>query len=670
MENEHSKGKEKEEAPDKQIHLNKIDIFQNLKISMQKAEKNCQCDNRKAYYCFPCKQSICPSCGYNEHIKHILLEKSNYVLSSQYINEVFNTLTTEISKGNLFCNYKNIQSTLIQNIETMTSTLHEKINQLKGARIEEVIKMFSNFDTAFSSLRTNIDISEKTLKRYVESTASFFNLKNDKIENDDYNNDEMNTMFLMNLDIISLCNEDKKTLIGLMKNLNEDIEAYKERQLKQIKSHLETLDKWLVDAYSDAKYPKTTRNLSLPNQNFESDTINLGDNFFSNARSRANKYESFITSFKKTVHDTLKLSGVKDIEKFVSNYENSKKKESDSLFSQRKPVIYSTFAKSTRGYHHPRFNSPDEVILNNSLLEKYFSFQILEIYKKNFRMQTKELQSSHADLIVKPNANFEEKDIPDIGKAIEGTNEVIFYDKKKGTITKKSLKLTKNPFGYSWFPIGCRSCLLGDKIFITGGIDEIREYKNVIIYDRKTENLKRIMDLKYGRSYHTMIYSDFFATIMVIGGQNCNKVEIFDPSTNRWHELPPLQIPRANSIFYFDKPRGVLYTMFGVISNILKGVYTDSIECLDLANIKQGWKKVAYKNKAEVSVRTYLNALPISGDKLILAGTFTLRSNERVMVVFDLLKKEIRKVDQKLIEELRGNLSLSKKINNMLSGYN
>lgn len=48
------------------------------------------------------------------------------------------------------------------------------------------------------------------------------------------------------------------------------------------------------------------------------------------------------------------------------------------------------------------------------------------------------------------------------------------------------------------------------------------------------------MDMNYPRSYHSMIFNDVFETIMVIGGEYCNTVEIFDPLTNRWQLLPHL----------------------------------------------------------------------------------------------------------------------------------
>ena len=114
----------------------------------------------------------------------------------------------------------------------------------------------------------------------------------------------------------------------------------------------------------------------------------------------------------------------------------------------------------------------------------------------------------------------------------QGTNEIQIYEKKNNKMLRIPVKLTRNPFGYSKFPIGCRSLLIGDKLYISGGRDETNEYANVLIYERKKNKIRRIMDMKEPRSYHTMIYTDVFETIIVFGGENKLTVEIFDRLIN------------------------------------------------------------------------------------------------------------------------------------------
>ena len=256
----------------------------------------------------------------------------------------------------------------------------------------------------------------------------------------------------------------------------------------------------------------------------------------------------------------------------------------------------------------------------------------------------------------------------DFGKAIEGTNEIQIYEKKNNKMLRIPVKLTRNPFGYTKFPIGCRSLLIGDKLYISGGRDETNEYANVLIYERKKNKIRRIMDMKEPRSYHTMIYTDVFETIIVFGGENKLTVEIFDPLINRWLNLPSLNIPRANSIFYFDKPRGIIYSMFGIEGNIVDGNYSDNIEFLDLQNIKDGWNVLDYVNKSENDLRSLMNIYPLNNDMILLYGGVSFRGNSKSVCVFNIAKSEINKIQPSLLESLRIEAKKSKRLSSIISG--
>ena len=288
----------------------------------------------------------------------------------------------------------------------------------------------------------------------------------------------------------------------------------------------------------------------------------------------------------------------------------------------------------------------------------------MDLYGNNFRMMTKELQSSHADLMIKVNEDEEN----DYGKAIEGTNEITLYDKKTNKLTKRTLKLTRNPFGYTKFPIGCRSILIGDKLYITGGRDEHREYGNVLIYDRKKNTIKRIMDMREPRCYHTMIFNEVFDTIMVFGGENKTSVEIFDPLTNRWQLLPEMNVPRANPSFFFDKPRGIMYSMFGIEGSLMGEKYSDVIEFLDLSQARKGWVILDYKNKSEIDLKNYMNIYPLNGDLILLYGGITFRNTTKSVCIMNLVKNEINKIDPKLLEQLRIESKKSRRLSSIVSG--
>ena len=92
------------------------------------------------------------------------------------------------------------------------------------------------------------------------------------------------------------------------------------------------------------------------------------------------------------------------------------------------------------------------------------------------------------------------------------------------------------------------------------------------------------MDLNSAHAFHTIVYVDIFQTLMIIGGEQNNNVEIFDPIVNRWINLPELNCPRCIIVFQFDQPRGIMYALFGIEGLYIDGEYSTEIEYLDLKN--------------------------------------------------------------------------------------
>jgi hypothetical protein len=165
-----------------------------------------------------------------------------------------------------------------------------------------------------------------------------------------------------------------------------------------------------------------------------------------------------------------------------------------------------------------------------------------------------------------------------------------------------------------------------------------------------------------------MIFNEVFSTIMVFGGENISSVEIFDPLTNRWQLLPDMNIPRANVHFYFDKPRGIMYTLFGVEGSCVGSKYSDVIEFLDLGQAKNGWLVLDYKNKSEIDLRNYMNIYPLGNDLVLLYGGVSFRNTTKSICLLNLLKSEVVKVDQKMLEQLRIEAKKSRKLSSIVSG--
>ena len=693
----------------------KIDIFQHLRLNLKAQNKNCKDNNDNLMYCIPCKVTCCPECTLEEHKDHILVSKSRYLLTEKNIDNVFNKLNEKIQSNQIFNDYKIVENELIKQIEDMINELKNQIEKLRNLKIREMKNMFENFGKTISGVKNKIDKTKNDLKGYLNKNRKFFNIENNneiipndssvkkidlntpnksnsskknsskkltKVKNNTIklkttNLDENSSLFLIHYELLNLIELKGKELDHELKSITSNINEYKENQKNYITKLIDNIKNLFFGEYNFSKEDYDNMNdIDIKKIIDESSPIypinisvdNLDKENFDEITKRINQYNSLYDSFKKSVFDSVnKYGDLKDIENYIYQFETitSKKDADDMLFTNKKIFKNSKATKSELALLKTKYNNKEEITLNNDILQKYFSFLCLECYEKNFKQDSKELQSSHADLRIKKNED--EEDSPkDYGKAIENTNIIMFYDRKNRQITKTIVELTRNPFGYTKFPIGCRSLLIGDKLYISGGEDETQIYKNVLIYDRITNKIKRIIDLNDARAYHTMIYCDVFETLMVIGGENCSSVEIFDPVINRWLNLPNLNSPRANIIFQFDKPRGIMYSFFGNIGLITDSNYSKDIEYLDLKDIKKGWVKLNYENKSEIDFKTYLNIVEINNDLILIYGGLASRGCNREISVLNKEKKLITKCDQKMLELIREETKTSKKLNNIV----
>ena len=662
-------------------NLKYIDIYLHLKTNLQNNKLNsiCHCNSKIKYYCIPCKITCCDSCTLNLHKNHIVINMNEYFLNLDNVKKIFNNFNNNTKKSQLITDTDKLKKKIIDDIDNIVDEIINKFNKFRKKEKEEIGRMFKKLELNKKIMNENIENVNKQLCDYIKNNKKFFNLNenvdNNKDKNKYINNDIHNTYFLQGYDIIHLTNQDINEIYQIIDILDEDLENYltnQKEKFTQMKEHMEKLVIFEDDSENKSN-SSLNLDLNLPMGHFMHTVEDLGLQHFSNVKERINKYNKHINKFKQEIYKMIKTTGsIKEIEKNLKSLEYNRLKGAESLFSLRDEENngINDMKNSSTYYNKKTLNSEDDICLNSPSLCKYFGFLFNDLYDKHFKIFSKELQSSHADLQIKKKDYENDEEDNDTAKVIEGTNEIHIFEKKNSKMNKFVVKLSKNPFGYNKFPIGCRSLLIGDKIYISGGKDENNEYPIVLIFDRRTKTLKRIMDLRIPRAYHAMVYSEVFNTIIILGGEGESSVEIFDPATNRWQLLPELNIPRANLIFYCDSPRGILYAMFGIEGKILENKYSDVIEFLDLKNIRDGWNILDYKNKSEIDLKTLMNIYPLNTDLILLYGGVVFRGNRRSVCIFNLIKSEITKINQKIMEELRTEAKKSKKLNSIISGLN
>ena len=654
-----------------------IDILFHLKENIKNnIYKICSCNSKNKYYCIPCKLTCCSLCSLEKHESHNIININEFLLDEKNINKIFNNFSNNIKKSELIKNSNDIRQKLNKYIDITIDEFINKLNIFRKKQKNDIDNIFNNFDINKNTMMENINNIHVKLNEYINKTKLFYNLNNDSNDdNSKYTNiDNYNTYFLHGYDLINLTKQNIIKIYKYIETLEDDLRNYITNQAENFSQIKKELDKLLYISNEKEKNIILDNNdiysLVKPISNFIFISDNLSKDNFINIKERLSKYLKHIKNFRKMIYKIINKTGnLKEVEKNIKSLDLKKLKGVENLFSLRDQDKIDINNSSYFSLNKKTINSEDDICLNNPLINKYYSLLFIDLFEKYFKPNIKDNQTSYVDLqIWKKDVNADEEDETDIAKIIEGTNEIHIYEKKNKKMVKFSLKLTKNPYGYTKFPIGCRNLLIGDKLYITGGRDEYNEYPNVLIFDRKTQNLKRIIDLRIPRAYHTMIYSEIFNTILVIGGEHEPSVEIFDPVTYRWQLLPDLNIPRANSLFYCDSPRGILYTMFGNEGSILDNKYSDIIEFLDLKNIEDGWNILDYKNKSEIDLKSLMSIYPLNSDLILLYGGVVFRGNNKSVCIFNLEKSEITKIDQKIMDTLRIEAKKSKKLNIIISG--
>ena len=654
-----------------------IDILFHLKENIKNnIYKICSCNTKNKYYCIPCKLTCCSLCSLEKHESHNIININEFLLDEKNINKIFNNFSNNIKKSELIKNSNDIRQKLNKYIDITIDEIINKLNIFRKKQKNDIDNIFNNFDINKNTMMENINNIHVKLNEYINKTKLFYNLNNDSIDdNNKYINiDNYNTYFLHGYDLINLTKQNIIKIYKYIETLEDDLRNYITNQAENFSQIKKELDKLLYISNEKEKNIILDNNdifsLAKPISNFIFISDNLSKDNFINIKERLSKYLKHIKNFRKMIYKIINKTGnLKELEKNIKSLDLKKLKGVENLFSLRDQDKIDINNSSYFSLNKKTINSEDDICLNNPLINKYYSLLFIDLFEKYFKPNIKDNQTSYVDLqIWKKDVNADEEDETDIAKIIEGTNEIHIYEKKNKKMVKFSLKLTKNPYGYTKFPIGCRNLLIGDKLYITGGRDEYNEYPNVLIFDRKTQNLKRIIDLRIPRAYHTMIYSEIFNTILVIGGEHEPSVEIFDPVTYRWQLLPDLNIPRANSLFYCDSPRGILYIMFGNEGSILDNKYSDIIEFLDLKNIEDGWNILDYKNKSEIDLKSLMSIYPLNSDLILLYGGVVFRGNNKSVCIFNLEKSEITKIDQKIMDTLRIEAKKSKKLNIIISG--
>ena len=310
--------------------------------------------------------------------------------------------------------------------------------------------------------------------------------------------------------------------------------------------------------------------------------------------------------------------------------------------------------------------SYEDIILDDKIKQKYFTYSVIDLYNKLFSNQVRKSFDNNARIF----ADYNERNskLKEYIKPIVGSNEVIVYNPILDRSKKMKLPLNKKTHGYDKFPPGCRHLYIENKVYITGGVDDLNmQFSICLVYNSVTNTIERIEDMRVPHAYHSMEYLDNYDCFLVTGGENNKAVELFDIFTNQWKRLPDLNVARANVNIYFDDFSSELYALFGMLGSVSQKHINNSeiIEVLELNDISSGWCKVDYYKGSSFDLRNEIvTTLPFTRNKILIYGGKKVRDDGKLFGLFLIDKMEVIKADKEVIENIKLEQKKIKLLNN------
>ena len=726
--------KEKENQKSNIDELRKIDVYQHLRQNILNQKINCkETLSDEIYYCITCKASTCEQCSLVKHQDHKIVPKTFfYSYTENFFDEVLNVLKdsyklnddknsyiimVEAQAVELHHKIDEIKNKKIKEINDLFKKVNKCIKELEE-NTNEVKTTMSNFyknNNVFFNVYKNNDFDNSIFLLYYElNYLGFIENKEmikriDKLKNDfvkykeSFETHKKQTIQTME-DFLGLA-EPQTNLDDIywdvkfrLKTYNEHIEKLKQNiydimkqsgnisDLTEMVNILDSKNKKGIqyifnqDYFTKNQNNKNNNKNTSSNKDFSSPIYYLKNNKTIEAKKGIKNYKKF------SVNKNLTLSGKK------APYDKSQRDHilfrttthSKKTFSSNKSGLknfsgkgnsflsFQSMEQNKNALNNLGIHSYKDITLDDKVKKKYFTYSYIDLYNRLFSQQPRKSFDTNARIFV--DYNNRNNLLKEYVKPIVGTNEIMVYDSIQDKSIRVKVNLNKEIHGYEKFPSGCRHLYIEGKLYICGGVDPVScPISTALVYQPSNNTIIRIDNMISPHSYHSMEYLDNYDCFVVVGGENNIWVELFDIFTQKWSNLPNLNIPRANINIYFDEFTSELYALFGALGNYSekKNVYSEAIEMLELNDISSGWCKIDYYKGSSFDIRQEnLITLPFTLTKLLIYGGKSSRENENLFGIYLIDKMELVKADKDVIEKIKCDQKKIKMINNTYGNLN
>ena len=330
--------------------LKYFDAVSHFKENIIHFNKNCSEPIKDySYYCFTCKHSVCNECGAFDHKEHLLIQRKSCL---NYDNSFFNDISKVIEDG-IGLDRKKAQ--IKKDIKNSISQVKKELDNIEKNKLKEIDTFFDELKQNYINLKKNFLNTKACIENYYKINQKFFNLniksnneqgnqennevdlansikkkksgltnfntierynylKNNEISD---NKDLDNTIFLMNFELMNLCDNKNLQILDLSNQINT--------RIKNISNLIEQTTNYILGEFK-------TNYLNFK----ENSIVTKFDDFYWDIKIRCDKFNENISRFKETISDIYKRNHSFDkLKDLLSFFDSKNKKGKDVLFNQQ-----------------------------------------------------------------------------------------------------------------------------------------------------------------------------------------------------------------------------------------------------------------------------------------------------------------------------------------------
>ena len=330
--------------------LKYFDAVSHFKENIIHFNKNCSEPIKDySYYCFTCKHSVCNECGAFDHKEHLLIQRKSCL---NYDNSFFNDISKVIEDG-IGLDRKKAQ--IKKDIKNSISLLKNELDNIEKNKLKEIDTFFDELKQNYINLKKNFSNTKACIENYYKINQKFFNLniksnneqgnqennevdlansikkkksgltnfntierynylKNNEISD---NKDLDNTIFLMNFELMTLCDNKNLQILDLSNQINT--------RIKNISNLIDQTTNYILEEFK-------TNYLNFK----ENSIVTKFDDFYWDIKIRCDKFNENISRFKETISDIYKRNHSFDkLKDLLSFFDSKNKKGKDVLFNQQ-----------------------------------------------------------------------------------------------------------------------------------------------------------------------------------------------------------------------------------------------------------------------------------------------------------------------------------------------